>query len=496
MLGSSLIKIFSKKFRQDERGSFMIIFALTTTMLIGITGAALDYARGYLLQSELSSALDSAALAGGANASSAQVQQIIEKYFKVNFPTNYLGATVSTVNFNIDNINGKLVASVSAELDYSLLRVVLSGKMKVAADTEITLEKRGMEIALVMDNTGSMSGTKITTMKSAALELVKILYGDKQQLDKMWISLVPYTATVNIGKNNTAWLTSLNQANYAPTAWKGCIEARGAAEMTDDNPTVGGKWKPFYYADETDDDWLCTKVKGACTLTNTSPCGVAAGIFSGSNSTTKWYVNENQCAQNNGTGPNLGCPPAITPLTKSRATVETAIKDMDAWFRGGTFSNIGLSWGWRTISPKWKGLWAGVDATQPYDYDEELMDKVVIILTDGDNNFYDHPNVGTYGSDYTAYLRLQQQGIGVGIDTQAEGTATINSQLSQTCTAMKAKGIIIYTITFQVGSSGIRDIYKNCATTPAYYFDSPNTSDLTGIFKAIGDSLSNLRISK
>jgi hypothetical protein len=121
---------------------------------------------------------------------------------------------------------------------------------------------------------------------------------------------------------------------------------------------------------------------------------------------------------------------------------------------------------------------------------------VVIILTDGENNFYDHPNVGTHGSDYTAYLRLQQEGIGVGINTQSKGTAEINKQFGETCTAMKAEGIIIYTITFQVGNNAIRDVYKNCASSAAYYFDSPNTSDLSSVFKAIGDSLSNLRISK
>lgn len=504
----SILRRFAKRFRRDERGSFLVIFALSAITLVGITGAALDYARGYLLQSELSSALDAAALAGGANASSPQLQQIIEKYFKVNFPTNYLGADVSAVNFNVDTANGILTASVSAELDYSLLGVVLDGTMHVAADTEITLEKRGMEIALVMDNTGSMVGAKITTMKASAMELVKILYGNKQEQDKMWISLVPYTATVNIGKGNSGWLTSLNQTSYAPTTWKGCIEARGAAEMTDDTAAVGGKWKPFYWADsventssyKSDNDWRCTKVSGNCTLTNTSTCttggGSASNVYSGSNTTTKWLVNENACAQNNGTGPNLSCPPPITPLTKSRATVEAAIQAMDAWHRGGTFSNIGLSWGWRTISPKWKGLWSGVAAAQPYNYEEPLMDKVVILLTDGENNFYDHPNVGTNGSDYTAYLRLQQQGIGAGIDTQSEGTAAINTQTAQTCTAMKAQGIIIYTITFQVGNNAIRDVYKNCATSPAYYFDSPNTADLTNVFKAIGDSLSNLRISK
>lgn len=484
-----------KRFRKNEEGSFLILFAVGAITLVAITGAALDYSRGYLLQSELTSALDAAALAGGANASADDVDDTIEKYFKVNFPTNYMGADVEDIDVTINTLGGSLSASVTAELDYTLLSVVVDGKMSIGAETEITLEKKGMEIALVMDNTGSMYGTKMTTMKNAAQDLVDILYGDKDEVDKMWISLVPFTAAVNIGTEHSSWLTSLDQTQYYPTTWRGCVEAR-TDEMSDDTPTVGGKWDAFYYADNSDNDWYCWNKNGGCDDLASKSCGSSDNTYSVTSGKNKWYVNEDACARNDGSGPNLGCPPAITPLTKSRSEVEAAIAEMDSWHRGGTFSNLGLAWGWRSISPKWQGLWSGVDAAQPFDYDEPLMDKVVIILTDGDNNVYDHNGGGPYGSDYTAYGRIEEEKIGTGINTKAEGATAANTLFSQACEEMKDEGIIIYTITFKVTSSSVQNVYSNCASSAAYYFNSPDTDDLSAVFKAIGDSLSNLRISK
>ena len=75
-------------------------------------------------------------------------------------------------------------------------------------------------------------------------------------------------------------------------------------------------------------------------------------------------------------GPNLGCGTPITPLTESRGTVEAGINAMRPWRRGGTTGNLGLVWGWRTISPTWRGLWG--DADLPLDYGTDFMDKVVV----------------------------------------------------------------------------------------------------------------------
>ena len=480
---------FVKLFK-DEAGAFAILFAFVFAMLVGITGAAVDYARGHLLKSELSSALDAAALAAGSTANSDNMEEVAQKYFDVNFPDGYMGAIVGDIEF--ENSGDKVRLNLDASLNYTLLGAFVPDLMNFDLESEVTLETKGMEIALVMDNTGSMNGSKITTMKNAAQGLVDILYGDESEIDNLWVSLVPFTAAVNIGKENTSWVSGLDQNEFYPTTWKGCVEARLPNEMNDNTPAGGGLWTPYLYEDASDNNWKCDE---NCSI-STSSCGSSSGKFDFSSGGVEYAINENQCARNDGEGPNLGCPPPITPLTKSRAEVTAAISEMDAWHRGGTFSNLGLSWGWRTISPKWQGLWSGLDAAQPFDYGEPLVDKVVVILTDGGNNVYDHNGGGPLGSDYTAYGRIEEEKIGAGINTKNEGNTAINTQFSATCELMKSEGIIIYTITFATNDNSIKTTYRNCATSAAYYFDSPSNNELDDVFEAIGDSLSNLRISK
>ena len=72
--------------------------------------------------------------------------------------------------------------------------------------------------------------------------------------------------------------------------------------------------------------------------------------------------------------------------------MQGSIDELESWSRGGTSSNFGMVWGWRTLSPRWQGLWGGATpADMPFDRDEPLMDKAVVLMTDGTNQFYDWP---------------------------------------------------------------------------------------------------------
>ncbi|MEX2407788.1 MAG: pilus assembly protein TadG-related protein, partial [Rhodovibrionaceae bacterium] len=106
-------------------------------------------------------------------------------------------------------------------------------------------------------------------------------------------------------------------------------------------------------------------------------------------------------------------------------------------------------------------------------------DKVVVILTDGYNQLYSAAK-DYYGhswftdSDYTAHGRISAGRLGT---TSNFTTARnqLNDRMAETCEAMKTEGIVIYTITFAVannsGGNAIRDIFRDCATTPGYFFD-------------------------
>jgi hypothetical protein len=155
-----------------------------------------------------------------------------------------------------------------------------------------------------------------------------------------------------------------------------------------------------------------------------------------------------------------------------------------------------MAWGWRMLSPEWRGLWGGeMNANDlPLDYHTPLMNKVVILMTDGMNS------VAT--GNYTAYGFLSSNELGTTNVTQAN--AQLDTRTLAVCSSLKANGVLVYTIGF--GSTDVPDInnttsvngpmLKACASKLEYYFFAPTNAQLTAAFQKIGDSLSNLFISK
>ena len=142
------------------------------------------------------------------------------------------------------------------------MRVFGKTKTTVKATSEITRENKGLELVMVLDNTGSMAGSKLTSLKSAATDLVNILYGDKTTVDNLWIGLVPFSQAVNIGSSRTSWVAS-DSFSFGTTTWDGCVDAREASnrDVTDDPPSVA-KF-PRYY-------WPCNTSYNAWYGTNSS----------------------------------------------------------------------------------------------------------------------------------------------------------------------------------------------------------------------------------
>jgi hypothetical protein len=216
--------------------------------------------------------------------------------------------------------------------------------------------------------------------------------------------------------------------------------------------------------------------------------------------------------------------------------VQAAIDEMQPWHRGGTMSNLGLAWGWRVLSPRWRSLWeeASDPALLPLDYDEPNMEKVVILLTDGDNQWYDwmgpkgssdakgnchQDNTGAWppgglpgdsnakrsicqdlrsdfpGADYTAYGRLNEGRLGTTNFNTVQ--SIVDDRMQEMCTGMKNASIIIYTITFGGTPNGAtQTLFRNCASDPEKYFHAPSESQLQQAFVQIADELSNLRIAE
>ncbi len=138
----------------------------------------------------------------------------------------------------------------------------------------------------------------------------------------------------------------------------------------------------------------------------------------------------------------------------------------------------------------------------PLDYHTNFMEKVAVILTDGNNQFHDNDtstsNNSVPASDFTAYGRIETligSSSGTAAQRRTAGRAILDSRMAATCTAMKAEGIRIYSIIFGASpDSTAQTLFTNCATTPAMYYYAPNNTALAAAFRAIGGQLANLRI--
>lgn len=648
-----------KAFGRDRRGAVAPVLAVAAVPLVAAIGLSVDGARGWLLKSRLSQALDAAGLAGGRVILSPTRDDDIRMFFTANLPPQFMHATVTGPNISVDADSTTINLSATASIPTMFMRLVGVDTLTVGASTEVKRTDRGMELVLVMDNTGSMStNDRIGKMKTAAADLVNILYGTRETMPNFWISLVPYAATVNIGAQNVGWttvppsiprqITLTRQANQSPGTNSGsppttstvCATVAGGGthgfmdgaiididwvvpanykgrfmirttDATADGCAISAadRTKKFWYVVDnvgsplaappapgadpasptgsitankagyktTDPTWSSHEygpsswyssysygsgglpVPGwkGCVEARPSPYEEAeaeappstqlwARQYWPSTRTVRFYnsqkrlltmsgdyrpgdnnwglprpsndspsgaaVNENQSAGNDGYGANLGCPPAITPLQPAKSTALAAIGNMAAWSRGGTMANVGLAWGWRVLSPNFRGLWgASTPANMPLDYNTPLIDKVVVLLTDGTNEWYDWngsggraPGCSGFSSpcplptdaDYTAYGRLGENRLGLTTISNANAQTEINNRMTALCTAMKAKGIIIYTIVVEVPSAATNALYQSCASKPEYYFPTPDVNDLGTVFREIATQLSNLRLSK
>jgi Flp pilus assembly protein TadG len=511
-------------FLKENNGASAVLIAFLAMPIMGAVGLSVDLGRAYVLKSKLSTALDAAGLAAGRVIfdDDATVLADAQKYFDANFPPDYMGANVSNLQISWDAERENIELLVHADLNTTFMNVMGQPSLSVGTRTVINRVNRGMELALVLDNTGSMARNnsnnydsshpwRIEVLQDAATDLIEILYGNNETQNNFWISVIPYVTQVNVGWKNISFLKSADQTNILSSSasifkadtynqhsvsgstvygWKGCVEARdnlngGTIDTMDTPPnSEANRFNPYFYTHRTDNDW------------------VADGVDQTPSNPTDW----NNFFNSVGQGPNSGCPTPILPLTAEKSTVQAAIDAMRPWYSGGTMGKVGMVWGWRSISPDWRGLWADSDSTLPLDYDEPLVDKVVIMMTDGENLVFSHAS-NEDGYDYNTYGSHDVAATGVATSKHNQyGRLTgyssyyrnlykdlIDAKFSQTCEAMKAEGIIVYTILFKDGNE---NLYRNCATSPAHFYNSPTNEALAEAFQSIGQELSNLRIAE
>jgi Flp pilus assembly protein TadG len=194
-----------KNYVCDQRGVVAVIFGIAAIPIVGMVGASLDYSRAANVQSQLQDALDGAILTAAheRQLSDTQLETVIRTQIEA-MVSGAHGADALTLLINRDPDEETLMEiSATMKVDTTILEIMGINNIEVGADAAVSVDFRSLEVALVLDNTGSMrSSGRIASLREAALDFVDVVT-EEGQSDNVMISLVPYTAQVNIGNTTT-----------------------------------------------------------------------------------------------------------------------------------------------------------------------------------------------------------------------------------------------------------------------------------------------------
>lgn len=235
-----------KDFAADQRGVVAIIFGLAVIPVIGLTGASMDYSRASDVQSQLQGALDASVLSAAHQRD--MTDDEVEAYMRAQIEAHMsgsLGTGSLVLNITRGGEENLLVANATMQIDTTLLGIMGINHITVGVDSAVAADFASLEVALVLDNTGSMrSSGRISSLREAALNFVEVVTDDGDS-DNVKISLVPYTAQVNIGNgfNMEEYLDREGLSQHHGQLIEGQVVARREGGSCR-NATTSSLWEP------------------------------------------------------------------------------------------------------------------------------------------------------------------------------------------------------------------------------------------------------------
>ncbi len=538
------------QFWHAESGALVHFGFVLFLLMVMMGGIAVDLMRFESTRTSLQNTLDRCTLNASALSQQLDAKAVVtDCVFKAGLADNITSIKVTNgINFKQVEVDAK-----AATRPYFMQMV---GIEKMDAPGHSVAEQRitNVEISLVLDVSGSMTGTKLANLKLAASEFVDTVLSSDGD-DRISISLVPFNGQVNLGP--------VLRAKYNAT----------------DNPNV---------TDLNCID-LPASVYSSSEMLTTLPMAMTAhaDTYSG----TAGSLTFDSLASGAPNPANRWCPPLpgnIVRLPSNHiGNLQLYINALTAI--GATSINAGLKWGVTLLDPSAQFMFAQLASAnqiptafddRPYEYDDPETMKIVVLMTDGENfaedrvrdtykntaaasspiylslsdgnlsimhstlagpNNYWVPHIDPTGSwqaapwnsggtgatlrqlswaevwgGYGSFTGLRQSYVAwqfyaraLGTDTSSRSaaystwrgnfrqqtpTVTMNAQLQQMCDGAKANGIIVYGIAFEAPLNGQAQI-SQCSTSSAHYFNAAGLQIRTA-FRAIASNISQLRLTQ
>lgn len=514
-------------FLNSRSGNVAILFGFAAIPLFAAAGLALDYTFAARERADLQNALDSAVISLAklpVTTSQAEMKTRAQAFIDAQMPNR----TIKNLNLTVTTAKGQIGLEATADYPTAIVKVlnILTGDqshsvMPINTAAQASWGNGKVEVALVLDNTGSMSEgnpTKISRLKTAATSLVDTLQAQAVEADTVKIALVPFSISVRLPTSfkTAAWMDTNGKSPIAKeifngtadvkrfdlftklgTSWGGCVESRPYPyDVQDPAPSSGTPATlivPFFAPDEPGNTNTTTPYPN-----NYQTDVVTTGTFKERQGNVAKYATANKPFKTLSTsyGPNDGCGmKEVVPLSTNFTSLKTAINAMTA--TGNTNIPLGLAWGWYAISPN-----NMLSTNKPYTDDETA--KVIVLLSDGKNEM---PGNSTSGNEdkstYTGIGYFWQGRLGTTSNTASTQNTAANNRLKELCTNINAvkkpngkRAIDVYTVLVEESDSATSTLMQNCASETGMYYNVADSADLLTVFNNIAGSIGKLHLSK
>jgi Mg-chelatase subunit ChlD len=230
------------------------MFALAIVPIIGLVGAAVDYSRGNAARTAMLAAVDATALMLSKDAATmtpAQVQSKAIAYFTSQFnrpevANLQVAATVASPQAG----SFTLTMTASGNVPTTFTKLLGQTRLDISSSADVKWGIKKLELALVLDNTGSMAQSgKLTQLKAAAHNLLTTLQNAAKQPGDVKVAIVPFDTTVKIGTGykDQFWI-DYTVKNIQKNNWTGCVIDRDQSNDVLDTTPVAGSIHTLYPA--------------------------------------------------------------------------------------------------------------------------------------------------------------------------------------------------------------------------------------------------------
>jgi Mg-chelatase subunit ChlD len=478
-----MFSAFLQRFASNERGVIKILFALALPLIVAMMALAVEVGNMNGAHRAVQTALDAATLAAARARvdDNAERNAIATQYFRENISQRfrpYVGAVTVT-----KPDDASFLGTTQITFPSMIGSWVGAGDMAVKRETYVKSSPDAeLELALVLDTTFSMTGSRIATLKTAGKDLADIVMDGKQ----VKVAVVPFAKYVNIGTSNR---------NADGLDIEADIPDKKVCEMKDEWEKVNCKKVTKKCDKESCKDVTKTCYKDGtaysckkkeCKKTGTydcekeecewkktgkkyESCKTEKGKkWKGCVGSREYPLNTEDSKPNKGI-PSVwaSCNTELLRLTTDVNAVKSRINGLTV--KDETYMAPGLLWGWRAVSHR-KPFPDGKDPSV-----HERVRKVIVLMSDGHNTkVKDNSGPKHDGGDSTKS----------------------NQYLKEVCDNVKDDDITVYTVAFEITNTTIKNLMKDCASDPSMYFEAKNSQQLKDSFAQIADELSLLVISR